>query len=104
MYGICLFEHFFIGFEPLIGDSYQSERYYSDPHQGDADPKHWARYSGPALKTMQIFRTYEAGRVVVPDGLGVAEGLHHRIGLHNLEDNRFKNQATYIILSLSREG
>jgi hypothetical protein len=33
---------------------------------------------------MQIFKTYETGRVVVPDGLGVAEGLHHRIGLHNL--------------------
>ncbi len=53
---------------------------------------------------MQIFKTYETGRVVVPDGLGVAEGLHHRIGLHNLEDSRFKSQATCIILSLFSDG
>ncbi len=48
---------------------------------------------------MQKTKTYETGRVVVPDGLGVAEGLHHRIGLHNLEDSRLKNHETYIILS-----
>ena len=36
-------------------------------------------------------KTYETGRVVVPDGLGVAEGLHHRIGLHNLEDKKSSN-------------
>jgi hypothetical protein len=40
---------------------------------------------------MQIIKTYETGRVVVPDGLGVAEGLHHRIGLHNLEDKKSSN-------------
>jgi hypothetical protein len=48
-----------------------------------------------------MIKTYETGRVVVPDGLGVAEGLHHGVGLHNLEDSRIKILTTYIILSLS---
>ena len=38
-----------------------------------------------AKEMLPRVKTYEARRVVVPDGLGVAEGLHDGVGLDDLD-------------------